>query len=464
MTDMAHDGDDEASIKQRALGRRRFQDLASSVVEESIYLLGEEEEGASETGPGSIVKKTPIAAPTIVVPGTDLLCQPAVDVGTVKMEESRTPSPAVLVVSAVDVPQDNLVSPPRVEFGSRNEVLSSSPYGRIDENAMDNDSLQKNETRPMTKVLAVVLASEAISESRRPVPDNSTLNIQGAPLSVIDDNKATKYEMEIGKIEGNDKTSQKEQRGPQAKTEAQLETRDLDVNLHEGHNEVRKLPQSPVEESKVHPGRVDMELVRNCQQTFIQFLSQHPMLAEKPGVETLLILKLQKLFSVVHQVEGDLQTCNAKSKEQKESLSQEFSTKLIVASRRKASRKRELQRSFEHAQKQTSRAAMESKLAVLAAFELRMRQLRQLRVQSERQSIIDLIAIPVPYSRSIREALRTTSLGEVNPSQIGAEVALLRAESTVLAKKLESMRAACDKRTADIAIAQMEFTSSKGQK
>lgn len=466
MTDMAHDGDDEASIEQRRIGRRRFKALqtGSLEAEESILLLGESCDNAGATSISSY-EDNPRKGNALVVPSVDVMhLAPHNDENNATGLLTAN-NPGLLVVPAIDVDQNQFrrssnspaSSAVRLfnEIGTQpNENLVQSTVGM----PRETGGSQKIPDFKPTELKVVVGADVLIQQGnfqrtshvcppqggKSLIPNSADWRSSSDDSGVVMEDRATK------------KATMKQWIGvpTHATTEVKPEDREVveicddaetqrDVESVEDDLHVCASNNTPLQLEDVEG--VDMDLVRACQGKFISFLSKYPHLAEHPGVETMLILKLQKIFSVAHQVETDLQEHITTLKAQKELLAQDFHTKLILASRKKAARKLELQNSLDKAQCQTGDVQKLVNHSLLLELRAQARRLIEIRQNDGPVRSLDQpVNIPTEYLASIREALGRSET-PLDLSEIASKTAVLRGKASSFTQKAERLRSEAER-------------------
>jgi hypothetical protein len=198
---------------------------------------------------------------------------------------------------------------------------------------------------------------------------------------------------------------------------------------------------------------IDLRFVEQFEATFNAFLTKHPDLVSKNPklVETIKILKLQKLLDVSYKAEGALIEHVEASSKKKTDMAKYYQSKLVEAARQKASREIQLEHEWKNIAQGYKIREGELTWKLIQKSRSRARKHEQLTRDSDEVVNPRTILNAMPESAEtapIRDAVvrsiprRNTPEMESDMQRLAAENDFLSAEINVLEKKVAYQREA----------------------
>lgn len=216
-------------------------------------------------------------------------------------------------------------------------------------------------------------------------------------------------------------------------------------------NDSRDLQSAPTDDFD----GIDFTFVEQYEEAFDALLEKHPeFMAKNPKlVETLRVAKLQKLLSVAFEVENELEDYVQSLSGQKDDVAAHYHTKLLEATKKKASREIILQEALEAAQRDTRVLEGQLTWQIISQCEAQAKQYSKLQTELSQQTAdaanpLSFLPDNLSHVReSIRDATQqaNNSHSEVQLQQLQVDKAFLYAQATALEKRLAYLQVAAKK-------------------
>lgn len=186
---------------------------------------------------------------------------------------------------------------------------------------------------------------------------------------------------------------------------------------------------------------IDMKIVTGFVKTFKSFLRKHPRFAnmDQSVLDSLRVVKLQKLLITLSEVESELEEFVQSTEHQKKQFSMSYHTKLVDSTRKKASRKIELLRSFDGLRSTSQDLEKNLIWELISGCEARAKREHDLRTSLAKLSMSQtnpLSLLPDAQAPPIHAILWTEEFSANEVKQLQIENAFLRSEAIIMEQKL----------------------------